>query len=96
MRFNLFLPSSGKHRILSLPGPTWQASPVRRIVQSVCLVGFLAFLFYVCWPYGSRDYAAQMHAKELIDAEAFLALDPLLSISTAIAARAWEHPIAMM
>ncbi|MHC4567066.1 MAG: 4Fe-4S dicluster domain-containing protein [Planctomycetota bacterium] len=89
MRLNIFLPGNGRYTMLGILGPTWRVSPARRIVQSVCLIGFLALLLYVCWPYGSRDYAAQMQARELIDAEAFLALDPLLSISTAIAARAW-------
>ena len=93
MRLNLFLPksstSTGLRKALGVLGSSWSASPVRRIIQSLCLVAFLALLLYVCWPYGSRDYAARMHSKELVDAEAFLALDPLLSISTAIAARAW-------
>jgi len=93
MRLNLFLPKSNTHtvlrRTLAALGPTWLASPTRRIIQSMCFIGFLVLLFYVCWPYGSRDYAAKMQAKELIDAEIFLALDPLVSISTALAARAW-------
>jgi len=89
MRLNFFVANSGVRSALGFLGPTWRISPVRRLGQSICLAGFLVLLLYVCWPYGSRDYAAQMQAKELIDAEAFLALDPLLSISTAIAARAW-------
>ncbi|MHC4170052.1 MAG: 4Fe-4S dicluster domain-containing protein, partial [Planctomycetota bacterium] len=93
MRLNLFLHKSDTHPVLRKAlgrlGPAWQASPARRIVQSICLLGFGVLLFYVCWPYGSRDYAAQMQAKELIDAEIFLVLDPLLSVSTALAARAW-------
>ena len=93
MRLNLFLQKSDTHtarrKVLGALGPTWLASPARRIIQSACFVGFGVLLFYVCWPYGSRDYAAEMQAKELIDAEIFLALDPLLSISAALAARAW-------
>ena len=93
MRLNLFLHKSDAHtaprRTLAALGPTWLASPARRLIQSVCLIGFLVLLGYVCWPCGSRDYAAQMQSKELIDAEIFLALDPLLSISTALAGRAW-------
>ena len=95
---NLFLPKNDMHmglrKVLWMLGPTWLASPIRRIVQSVCFVGFLVFLFYVCWPYGSRDYAATMQAKELLDAEMFLTLDPLLSISTALAARTWIFSLA--
>ena len=93
MRLNLFLHNKDAHPLLDKAlaklGPTWQVSAVRRIIQSICLLGFCALLFYVCWPYGSRDYAAEMQAKEMIDAEIFLALDPLVSISTALAARAW-------
>ncbi len=98
MRLNLFLPKNDMHmglrKVLWMLGPTWLASPIRRIVQSVCFVGFLVFLFYVCWPYCSRDYAATMQAKELLDAEMFLTLDPLLSISTALAARTWIFSLA--
>ncbi|TWU02653.1 4Fe-4S binding protein [Stieleria varia] len=35
-------------------GITWLASPVRRIVQSICLLSFLVLFLYVCWPYDSR------------------------------------------
>ncbi len=35
-------------------GLSWLASPVRRVVQSVCLVTFLILFFYVCWPYDAR------------------------------------------
>ncbi len=89
MRLNFFLPKNDKYRLLGVMGPTWRSSPARRIAQSLCLAAFLALLLYVCWPYGSRDYAAQFQTREVIDAETFLALDPLLSISTALAARAW-------
>ena len=70
-------------------GSTWRASPVRRISQVVFMILFLVLFFYVCWPYGSKDYAETMRSKELIDAEFFLALDPLISISTALAAKMW-------
>ena len=91
MRLNLFrghTDSSGRlGRILASLGPTWSGSPVRRAIQALCLLAFLALFFYVCWPYGSRQYAEAFRAKEVIDAELFLVLDPLVSISTAIAAR---------
>jgi len=64
MRLNLFLHKSDTHtvlrRTLGALGPTWLVSPARRIIQSACFIGFLVLLFYVCWPYGSRDYAAKM------------------------------------
>jgi len=53
------------------------------------MVLFLVLFVWVAWPYGSPDYAGTMSRREFIDAEVFLALDPLVSISTAIAARTW-------
>ncbi len=32
-------------------GISWLASPPRRVIQSICLIAFLASFFYVCWPY---------------------------------------------
>ena len=91
MRLNLFrghTDSPGRlGRILASLGPTWSGSPVRRVVQVLCLLAFLLLFFYVCWPYGSRQYAEAFRAKEIVDAELFLVLDPLVSLSTAMAAR---------
>lgn len=86
-------------RALSKLGPSWLFSPIRRVVQVGCLVLFCVLFFHVCWPYTAepgahRDgwpshYTEDLAAKEWVEAEVFLALDPLASISTAIAARAW-------
>ena len=80
-------------------GPGWEASPLRRIIQSASFILFLILFFYVCWPYSATPdpaaqgwpahYANDLLAKERIDAEIFLALDPLVSFSTAIAAQTW-------
>ena len=35
-------------------GPTWLSSPVRRVVQGLCLLLFLWLFFYVCYPYDAR------------------------------------------
>jgi len=107
MSLNIFLPHlkapetsaepsrpSRARRLLGALGPTWLASPARRGVQSASLVLFLVLFFYVAWPYGSPDYDATRRSKELIEAEAFLALDPLVSLSTALAARAWVWSLA--
>jgi len=98
MRFDLFLPYQKKpdalRRWLKALGPTWASSPVRRLIQSICFLVFLVLLFYVCWPYGSHNYALHLAAKERIPAESFLALDPLVSLSTAIAARTWVFSLA--
>ncbi|MCR4412825.1 MAG: 4Fe-4S binding protein [Thermoguttaceae bacterium] len=167
--------------------PTWFASPLRRTIQTGCLAGFLALVFYVCYPYTARPaqvwsgwmpemvdiasgrvevagpespggievgqivyardqgvspadslgpfrvtgiaasrlvlepvgdlppersdqiaasfgpwalsedepgawpshYARDLRAKEIVPAELFLTLDPLVSVTTALAARAW-------
>jgi ferredoxin len=60
---------------------------VRRAIQVFCLLAFVVLFFCVCWPYGSRQYAEAFRAREIVEAELFLILDPLVSISTAIAAR---------
>ncbi|WP_182868588.1 4Fe-4S binding protein [Rhodopirellula sp. JC639] len=82
-------------------GLSWLASPVRRIVQSICLVTFVVLFFYVCWPYDAQPneqlgagqwpahYSDNLAAKEIIPAESFLMIDPLVSLSTAIASRSW-------
>lgn len=66
MRLNWYLPPSRKkgassaerpgsfRHALKRLGPTWLASPLRRVVQSVCLLVFLGLFFYVCWPYTAR------------------------------------------
>ncbi len=66
----------------------------RRYVQAAWFVLFLVLFLYVCWPYDVRHHAEARAAREVVEAEAFLALDPLVSISTAIAARAWVWPLA--
>ena len=76
-------------------GPSWLASPARRMVQVICLALFLVLFLWVAWPYGSPDYVATREAKEIVDAEVFLAIDPLAGISAALAARAWIPSLAL-
>ncbi len=92
MKLNLFLPPrKGAERTLrrrlGLIGPSWASAPVRRLVQALAFAVFLVLFFYVAWPYGARHYAEALRAKELVPAESFLALDPLVGTSTALAAR---------
>ena len=91
MAINHYLPCRASpgpvRRILRALGPSWEAAPVRRLVQAAALALFLALFVYVAWPYGSKNYATFRESKELVDAEAFLALDPLVSLSTSLAAR---------
>ena len=105
MRLDLFLPfvkkskSGAVRKWLSRLGPTWLSSPVRRGIQGVCFVAFLVLFFFVCWPYTARPqtapegwpshYADDLARKEKIAAEFFLVIDPLVSLSTALASRAW-------
>ncbi len=81
-------------RILRLLGSTWSAAPIRRVVQSVCLLAFLILFFYVCWPYGSPQYAEAFRAREIVEAELFLILDPLAVASAALAARIFVWSLA--
>ncbi|MHC5055761.1 MAG: 4Fe-4S dicluster domain-containing protein [Planctomycetota bacterium] len=112
MRLDIFLPFLKRpkagdeaprpgllRRALEVLGPSWLRSPVRRTVQTVCLVLFCFLFFWVAWPYGARPgattdgwashYTDDLAAREWLGAETFLVLDPLVSISTAVAARAW-------
>lgn len=86
-------PESGRkgwiRRALKKIGETWLSSPWRRVVQAAFFLAFVAFFVWVCWPYGGTDYARHRESKEKIAAEFFLILDPLVSLSTSIAARSW-------
>ena len=99
MRLDLFLVNVPKRkegrlrRLLRWVGVSWLSSPVRRVIQTLAFVLFLYLFFYVCWPYGGRDYTATMQAREKVPAESFLNLDPLVSLTTAIAARSWVYSL---
>lgn len=86
-------PESGRkgliRRALKAVGLTWLSAPARRAVQAACLLAFVTLFVWVCWPYGGTDYAAHRESKEKIAAEFFLIIDPLVSLSTALAARSW-------
>ncbi|MHC4607107.1 MAG: 4Fe-4S binding protein [Planctomycetota bacterium] len=99
IRLDFFLPFKAKpgplRRLLRRIAPTLAAAPWRRLIQLGFFALFLYLFFHVSWPYTEdMDYAAAREAKEWIDAELFLALDPLVSVSTAIAARAWVWSLA--
>ena len=98
MRLHLFLPHrhppGALRRALGALGPSWASSPVRRVVQGGFLVLFGVLVFYVCYPQGAPDYAEAMEHREFIDAETFLAMDPLVGISAAVAGRAWVRSLA--
>ena len=87
-------------RVLRRFGLSWLSSPLRRFIQAFALVSFLVLFFYVCWPYDARPetdthdgwpdfYAQNLNDKEIVPAELFLVIDPLVSLSTGLAARSW-------
>lgn len=81
-------------RVLRVLGPTWRAAPVRRFAQVLSLALFLYSFFYVSWPYARVFTGQVLIEKEWLPVEAFLWLDPLAGLSTAIAARAWNVALA--
>ena len=77
MRLNLFVSAGGNKRgrllrMLSRLGPSWSASPVRRMVQAIALAAFGVLFLYVSWPYGGKNCSQTLAAKEWVDAEIFL------------------------
>ncbi|MDA0337157.1 MAG: 4Fe-4S binding protein [bacterium] len=104
-----FLFSDGKktgfvRRCLQQVGVSWQSSPFRRLIQTLCFMLFCVLFYHAWWPYSAQPdpaasgwpshYADDFIDREFVEGEIFLALDPLLSISTAIAARTWIWSLA--
>lgn len=97
---NLFLPfsthrqSNGWRRwiilLLGRIGPTWRCSPARRVTQILCLVLFCYLFFYVAWPYAAVFTKKVLEDKEWLPVEVFLWFDPLVGLTTAVAARHWN------
>ena len=77
-------------RILRALGPTWQGTPLRRVIQTASLLIFLALFFLVAWPYAVPFSSRVLPDKEWLPVQGFLWLDPLVGLSTALAARAWN------
>src|SRR5262245_6367116 len=76
-------------RVLKGIGETWLSSPWRRVVQASFFLLFIVLFVFVAWPYGGTNYAQHRDAKEMIAAEFFLIIDPLVSLFPAIAAKSW-------
>ena len=64
-------------------GPSWQAAPVRRTVQAICLLLYLDLFFRVSWPYATLFSSQVLPAKEWLPVETFLWIDPLVGLSAA-------------
>lgn len=61
MRCNWYAPVSNRRdkqgilrSVFRAAGPTWAASPARRIIQGLCFIAFFGLFCYVCWPYTAR------------------------------------------
>jgi ferredoxin len=91
-------------RWLGRIGKTVEFAPVRRAIQVTAFLIFLGLVFWVSWPYDARPtaqtgvwpshYADNLARKEALPVEGFLIIDPLVAISTAIAARTWVWSLA--
>jgi ferredoxin len=85
-------------------GKTVEMAPVRRAIQTVAFLVFLGLVFWVSWPYDARPveeaagwpshYSDNLVAKQFLPVDGFLAIDPLVAFSTAIAARTWVWSLA--
>ena len=77
------------HRALRRLGPTWLASPVRRLAQATFLVLFLALFLGFLWNDTSSLAGGWAPEAACRPAESLLMADPLVGVSTSLAARAW-------
>jgi len=74
MRFDWFLPFRRKsrhgpvRRVLRRLGPSWLASPLRRLVQTACFLGFFWLFLYVAWPYTARP-APVLHGWQPLEVD---------------------------
>ena len=73
--------------ILRKIGLTWRYSPIRRVIQVACLSLFLYLFFHVAWPHAKVFSGTVLTDKEWLPVEFFLWLDPLVGLSTSLAAR---------
>lgn len=97
---NIFLPFSTRRQrkgwrrwtilLLERIGPTWCCSPARRVTQMLCLGLFCYLFFYAAWPYAAVFTANVIEDKKWLPLEIFLWLDPLVGLTTAVAARQWN------
>ena len=80
-------PRGALFRWLDRIGPVTRSSPLRRAVQTICLVAFVHAFFYVCWPYSEHFSESTFRDKESFPADLFLLIDPLVGLSTALAGK---------
>jgi len=65
-------------------------TPVRRLVQAAALLLFLHLFLHASWPYAGGFSGDALSRSETVPVELFLWLDPLVGLSAALAARAWN------
>ena len=85
-------PSRGLRRALRRLGLTWVYSPVRRVLQTAGLALFLVVLFRMpsaTGPVASDAPSEALDTRHSTLDTPFLALDPLVSLSAALATRTW-------
>ena len=97
MRWNWYWPPTPRRRALrrrvAAFGAGWATSPLRKAGQALGLFAFGALLLHVLRP-ETRDAAAAFARREIVDAETFLLLDPLVGTAAALAARTWHVSLA--
>ncbi len=98
MRWHWYWPPSPNRperhrRSAGFPGIGWRTSPWRKLLQTLCLLAFAALLLHVLRP-ETRDASAAFMRREILDAETFLLLDPLVGLTAALASRAGHVSLA--
>lgn len=87
-------PASGKRKVFDVRlrrlGTSWQAAPVRGVLQTACLLIYFDLFFRVSWPYAALLSGGVPTLHDWLPVELLLWLDPLVGLSTAIAARWWN------
>ena len=63
---------------------------LRHWIQAGALGLYLFLFLYVAWPYAADFGSKLLPAKEWVPLESFLWIDPLVGLSTALAARSWN------
>lgn len=89
----------GWRKLLGRIGATVEMAPARRLIQAAAFLVFLGLAFWTAWPYDAvpdpqaagwpRTFADNLASKQVLPVDSFLAIDPLVALSTALAARTW-------
>ncbi len=80
------------YRFVGRIGPVTRSSPVRRGIQIGCVTAYLFAFFYMCWPYAEHFSRTTLPERSAFPPDLFLLIDPLVGISTLVAARVFHGP----